>query len=149
RQAELVGLGGIILEALVVGGLEAEQARNVVALEAGLFLGRRIGIEIGAERDAQAGALVGVIFPVFVVLGIVALAVPLAAEAAADEGELDAVGLGFFPVDLTLIFGHVDALAGRGQDGLARVVEVKAVFVFGPGALALAHIGHGRGLAPA
>ncbi len=115
----------------------------MVGLAAGLGLGGGVGVQVRPEGDAQAGALVGVAPPVLVVLVVLALAVPLAAEAAAQNGKVDAGGLGLFPVHLALVFGHVDALFDGGQNDLARVVEVKAVFVFGPGAGALPHIGHG------
>ena len=82
----------------------------MLGLAAGFVHGRRVGVDVRAERDAQAGTFVGVAAPLRVVLvPALFLAVPLAAETAADDGKIDAVVFGFFPVDCALIFRYINA----------------------------------------
>ena len=99
RVAQLVGRGGVVVQTFLRRSGQAQQPGNVVGLTAGLLHRRRVGVEIGAEGDAQPGTLVSVAPPVGVVLGpVFLLAVPLAAVTAADDGKVDAGGLGLFPV---------------------------------------------------
>ena len=134
RVRKLVGRGGIVLEPFLRGRDEAQQAGDVVGLGAGFLLIGGVGVQVHPERDAQPRAFVGVAPPLVVVLGpAFLLAVPLAAETAADDGKVDAGGLGFLPVDFALVFGHVDALEHGGGHGLAAGVKVVTEFVFLPG----------------
>ena len=134
RVAQLVGRGGVVVQTFLRRGGQAQQPGNVVGLTAGLLHRRRIGVEIGAEGDAQPGTLVSVAPPVGVVLGpVFLLAVPLAAVTAADDGKVDAGGLGLFPIHLALELGDVHALEHGCGHGLAAGVEVVAQLVFLPG----------------
>ena len=110
RVGQLVGRGGVILESLLRRRDQTQQAGNMLGLAAGFVLGRRVGVDVRAERDALAGTFVGVAAPLRVVLvPALFLAVPLAAEAAADDGKIDAVVFGLFPVDCALIFRYINA----------------------------------------
>ena len=134
RVGQLVGRSGVVGQALLGRGHQTQQPRHMVGLGAGLLHRGGVGVEIDAEGDAQAGALVGVAAPLVVVLGPVGLlAVPLAAVAAADDGKINARGLGLFPVHFPLEFGHVDALEHRRRDGLPAGIEVIAQIILLPG----------------
>ena len=143
REFQLIGRGGVVLQPFIGGRGQAQQAGHMVGLPPGVLLGGGVGVQVAPEGDAQPGTFVRVAPPLGVVLIVVSLAVPLVAEAAAQNGKVNAGGLGLLPVHLALIFGHINALEHRAGDDLARVIEIKALVVFLPcaGGLAIIRLG--------
>ena len=148
REFQLIGRSGVVLQPLMGGRRQAQQAGHMVGLPPGVLLGDGVGVQVAPEGDAQPGTFVRVAPPLGVVLVVVPLAVPLVAESAAQNGKVDAGGLGFLPVHLALVFGHINALEHRAGNDLARVIEIKALVIFLPRAGGLAKIRFGGRFRP-